>query len=210
MSMFRVWFAIITVSFVSIASSSNASSFLLGKRFLDFGNGAINLDNVNFVNPRVEYTVGLGSDEGDWFRSYASGNFQNIKELVSWLDPEYRENEDFYVYKYFAYIKFDDFTLTIVPEKTYIKLPAYTVYMQVKETNPEVLTKLQAFMVQVCRNHYDTLDLDLTDGGCIDYEYDEEFFQTVKDKYPEVTDANVLEIKLGLENGRDTYNNIVK
>ena len=206
--MFRVWFTIITVSFVSIASSSNASSFLLGKRFLDFGNGAINLDNVNFVNPRVEYTVGLGSDEGDWFRSYASGNFQNIKELVSWLDPEYRENEDFYVYKYFAYIKFDDFTLTIVPEKTYIKLPAYTVYMQVKETNPEVLTHLQAFMVEVCLN----VPLDLKDltGDCADYEYGEEFFQTVKDKYPEVTDANVLEIKLGLENGRDIYNKIVK
>ena len=206
--MFRVWVTIITVSFVSIASSSNASSFLLGKRFLDYGNGAINLDNVLYVNPKVEYSAGFASDEGDWFKTYRSSNFQGIKDIITWF--EYRDTEPFYIYKTSANIQFDDFTLTIVPEKTYIKLPAYNVYMQVKETNPEVLTKLQTFMVQVCLNHYDTLDLDLTDGSCIDYEYNKEFFQTVKDKYPEVTDANVLEIKLGLENGRDTYNNIVK
>ena len=80
--------------------------------------------------------------------------------------------------------------------------------MQVKETNPEVLTQLQAFMVDVCLN----VPLDLKDlkGDCADYEYGEEFFQTVKDKYPEMTDANLLEIKLGLENYRDTYNKIVK
>ena len=204
--MFRVWFTIITVSFVSIASSSNASSFLLGKRFLDYGNGAINLDKVLYINPVVEYSVGLESDEGDWFTNYVSRNFQGIKEIVSWL--EHRENQIFYVYKYSAYIKLDDFTLTIVPEKTYIKLPVFTEYMQVKETNPEALSILKAFMVDVCLN----VPLDLKDlkGACADYEYGEEFFQTVKDKYPEVTDANVLEVKLGLENGRDTCNKIAR
>jgi hypothetical protein len=209
--MLRVWVAIITVSFVSIASSSNASSFLLGKRFLDYGNGAINLDKVLYVNPKVNYTVGLASDEGDWFANYSSKNPQEIQELVSWLGPEYRENQDFYVYKYSAYIKLDNFTLTIIPEKTYISLPDYTLYMQVKETNPEVLTHLQTFMVEVCLNvALDLKDLKGDPIVCADYEYGEEFFQTVKDKYPEMTDANLLEIKLGLENYRDTYNKIVK
>jgi hypothetical protein len=202
--MFRVWFTIITVSFVSIASISNASSFLLGKRFLDYGNGAINLDNVLYVNPKVEYSAGFASDEGDWFKTYRSSNFQGIKDIITWF--EYRDTEPFYIYKTSANIQFDDFTLTIVPEKTYIKLPVFTSYMQMKETNPALHTTLQAFMVDLCVN----VELGLK-MVCADYEYyDEEFFQTVKDKYPEVTDANILEIKLGLENGRDTYNNVVK
>ena len=53
--------ASLIVLFLTV-SNVYAFEFSFGKKFLDYGNGAINLDNVTHITPSITYRITLASD----------------------------------------------------------------------------------------------------------------------------------------------------
>ena len=115
--------------FFLIVFSNNvyAFEFSFGKKFLNYGNGAINLDLVTYVNPNWNYKYSHpGDDPSIFLKDYAEDliSEKNIKNRVSELyDVKVFETLDFYFISINTNIKFDNFTLTILPETVFFKIP---------------------------------------------------------------------------------------
>ena len=118
---------------LGLSSVANAFEFSIGKRYLDYGNGAINLNLVRYINPKITYFITFPDDNPDEFlNEYILNAPSDINEELSpWFDPIQYSDEVFYYYQIEASIFFDAFELTIIDER-FLKLPS----------NQEELTKV--------------------------------------------------------------------
>ena len=106
-------------------SESFAFEFKLGKRFFNYGNGSINLDNVTYVSAKMPYVITLSSDNReDFFLEYnASVTDENVVNTLDFLKPEFLESLPYYFIKIGSHIIFDSFELTVLKTETFLKLP---------------------------------------------------------------------------------------
>ena len=110
-----------------IAIPVKVYSFEVNGRYLNYGNGMINMDNVTHIQPRINYVVTLPGDQADdYFKQYGTSDVLDstqMHQLWRWFNVHYMK-EDYYFLEIEAYIKFDDFTLTMIPKQRYLKLPS--------------------------------------------------------------------------------------
>ena len=128
------------------------SAFDVGERFLDYGNGLINLDQVTHVIPEIEYTVTLPEDSVDeFFEVYLSSlNEEAIRDVLGWFDYRSMQEVPFYYLKIRGNIKFDDFTLEMMDEQIFIKLPEDETLSYTSTAYGE---KFEEFVIGVFRKH---------------------------------------------------------
>ena len=104
-----MWFVLFVVLPV------NTYSFEINGRYLNYGNGMINLDNVTHINPRINYIVTIPEDEtADYFKQFGTSNVSDsshVLGLYKWFNSESLDKLDYYFIEIEAYVKFDDFTL---------------------------------------------------------------------------------------------------
>ena len=134
--------ATVLLSSVFLASTH---SFEIGRRYLDYGNGMINLDNITHVDPQITYVVTLPQDDpGEYFKEFRTSNMSQttIPGVVRWFEPENLTGLDYYFLEIEGNIKFDDFTLTMVQKRRYLKIPSTDQDTQrVRAANGEKFTK---------------------------------------------------------------------
>jgi len=111
---------------MQFSSAANAQ-FSFGSKFFDYGNGAINLDNITYVDPIWEYYYHYQNNGEDQLIPYSEvPNKNTISNRVTELfgDGSVFENMEFYLLVNSSNIKFDAFTLTILPETVHFKIPS--------------------------------------------------------------------------------------
>ena len=131
-----------------------AFDFNFGKKYLDYGNGAINLDLVTHIIPKWEYQyTHPGNDPTVYFEKYNETPDKKtvetrIKEL---FNVEIFETLEFYYLSNKSYITFDLFTLEILTEKIYFKMPDCSLIRTVISKRPDLaafLTKsMEVFLI---------------------------------------------------------------
>ena len=103
-------------------------SFEINGRYLNYGAGMINMDNVTHISPKINYVVTLPEDlTKDYFKQFGTSNLLDsiqIRNIQTWFNSAYLNDSDYYYVEIEAYIKFDDFTLTMIPKQRYLKLPS--------------------------------------------------------------------------------------
>ena len=113
---------------LSAMISVTAYSFEINGRYLNYGNGMINMDNVTHISARINYVVTLPHDQAqDYFKQFGASNVSDPAQrlnLQRWFNSKYLDDLDYYFVEIEAYIKFDDFTLTMIPKQRYLKLPS--------------------------------------------------------------------------------------
>lgn len=108
-----------------------ASAFLLSgcilnsEKWYDYGNGKINLRNINFLKPVLEATLTLEQDPIDEIGGQFSEALtdSNVEKYKGFLSKEKIEKSSFYAVKVQTYIMFDAFRLDLYKSPTYIKRP---------------------------------------------------------------------------------------
>ena len=111
---------LIIVQFSSTAYAQFAQ-FSFGSKFFNYGNGAINLDNVTHIDLSWDYYYHYQNNGEDELIPYSEVPYKNtINNRVTELfgDGSVFENMEFYLLVNSSYIKFDDFTLTVLPENS--------------------------------------------------------------------------------------------
>ena len=86
----------------------------------------INLDQITYINPQIDYVVALADENPDnYFEQYGNQDMEHekISAVLNWFDPAYLGNTDYYFLQVAGYITFDNFTLTMIKQQTYLKLP---------------------------------------------------------------------------------------
>jgi hypothetical protein len=198
------------VAYIScIATTATAFEIRLGSKFLDYGNGAINLDNVMHINPTIDYIITLEEDDKeDYFRNYVTSNPRDLEKVKSWFFTAINVYP-YYYYEVYSDIKFDLFTLTILSTKRFAKLPR----------TPEEFEKI----VDLDKfNHFLTkLENHLTTNGLIPYngynnqitDLEERYWQVyslLNDVAPQLSESGIKEVFSGLEDTAIVYNQVVK
>lgn len=116
-------------SFLLSTATTNmvyALEFRLANRFFDYGNGAINLDNVTHITPEISAIITLASDNQDAFlKEYSSNATKQVIEenYLGWLDVSVNDSEPYYYYEFDGKVLFDLFTLQIFDTFRFLKLP---------------------------------------------------------------------------------------
>lgn len=198
------WF--ICISYV--ASPAIALEVRLGSKFLDYGNGAINLDNVTHIDPNINYIITLADDDLDtYFEDYLSNNPRDLEDVKSWFDPVVNA-DPYYYYEISSDIKFDLFTLQILGTKRFAKLPG----------TPEELEKIKD--VNKFNTFLTKLELHLANNELVSYYSDDkitEFGERYSQVYsllntiaPQLSETGIDEVFTGLANTKSIYNRIVK
>lgn len=198
------WF--ICISYV--ASPAIALEVRLGSKFLDYGNGAINLDNVTHIDPNINYIITLADDDLDtYFEDYLSNNPRDLEDVKSWFDPVVNA-DPYYYYEISSDIKFDLFTLQILGTKRFAKLPGTPEeFEKIKDVN-----KFNTFLTK--------LELHLANNELVSYYSDDkitEFGERYSQVYsllntiaPQLSETGIDEVFTGLANTKSIYNRIVK
>ena len=113
--------------FISIPTHAGAIEFKFGKKFFDYGNGAINLDRVTYIDHEITYRITWSGDPVEEFsKEYGplAATQDNISSTLDLLDVDNLNNGTlFYYVEIYSSIKFDNFDLTILPKERYLKLP---------------------------------------------------------------------------------------
>jgi hypothetical protein len=121
-------FKILFVIFVlQLPTKINAADFSFGTKFFNYGNGAINLDNVTYIVPSWNYNYYYQSSTEEPFQDFSEVPDKNtIAQRVEDLygDGTWGNNIDFYFFRNSSQIMFDNFTLTILSEITFFKIPS--------------------------------------------------------------------------------------
>ena len=117
--------ASLIVLFLTV-SNVYAFEFSFGKKFLDYGNGAINLDNVTHMTPSITYRITLASDNPkNYLKQYLSNaRKSSLEETSSWFSPDVYVAEHYYYYEIESVISFDLFALTVLEKVRFLKLPS--------------------------------------------------------------------------------------
>lgn len=198
------WFIFISY----VASPAIALEVRLGSKFLDYGNGAINLDNVTHIDPNINYIITLADDDLDtYFEDYLSNNPRDLEDVKSWFDPVVNA-DPYYYYEISSDIKFDLFTLQILGTKRFAKLPGTPEeFEKIKDVN-----KFNTFLTK--------LELHLANNELVSYYSDDkitEFGERYSQVYsllntiaPQLSETGIDEVFTGLANTKSIYNRIVK
>lgn len=191
-----------------VASPAIALEVRLGSKFLDYGNGAINLDNVTHIDPNINYIITLADDELDtYFENYLSNNPRDLEDVKSWFDLSFNA-DPYYYFEISSDIKFDLFTLQILSTKRFAKLPGTPEeFEKIKDVN-----KFNTFLTK--------LELHLANNELVSYYSDDkitEFGERYSQVYsllntiaPQLSETGIDEVFTGLANTKSTYNRIVK
>ena len=191
-----------------VASPAIALEVRLGSKFLDYGNGAINLDNVTHIDPNINYIITLADDELDtYFENYLSNNPRDLEDVKSWFDLGFNADPSYY-FEISSDIKFDLFTLQILSTKRFAKLPGTPEeFEKIKDVN-----KFNTFLTK--------LELHLANNELVSYYSDDkitEFGERYSQVYsllntiaPQLSETGIDEVFTGLANTKSTYNRIVK
>ena len=191
-----------------VASPAIALEVRLGSKFLDYGNGAINLDNVTHIDPNINYIITLADDELDtYFENYLSNNPRDLEDVKSWFDLVFNA-DPYYYFEISSDIKFDLFTLQILSTKRFAKLPGTPEeFEKIKDVN-----KFNTFLTK--------LELHLANNELVSYYSDDkitEFGERYSQVYsllntiaPQLSETGIDEVFTGLANTKSTYNRIVK
>ena len=123
-------FKILFVCFVlQLPTKINAAEFSFGSKFFDYGNGAINLDNVTHIVPSWNYNYYYQGDTAEPFMDYSEVPIKNtIEQRIEdiYADGTWVSSMEFYFFRNSSQIMFDNFTLTILSETTFFKIPSCT------------------------------------------------------------------------------------
>ena len=145
--------ATVLLSSVFLASTH---SFEIGRRYLDYGNGMINMDNITHIDPQIRYVVTLPQDDqDDSFKDFRTSDMskKGISNVATWFEPDNLAGLDYYFLEIEGYIKFDNFTLTMVKKRSHLKIPTDQDIERVRAANGEKFTKflerLQTFGPEV-------------------------------------------------------------
>ena len=186
------------LSFLLIGFSSNALAFefTFGKRFLDYGNGAINLDKVTYVVPKYSYRVVYPQDPvSEYSQEYGGTGTSQVEQTLNFIEPAGLSKLPFYYVEMSNRIEFDNFKLSILSKKKFLKLPPPDEWATVLQKN----TKLKNFIVQI---------------GAINGIANEKLADTYKGLMKlglkEVTQNDFKEIKKGFETWVKTYRKVVR
>ena len=187
-----------------VASPAIALEVRLGSKFLDYGNGAINLDNVTHIDPNINYIITLADDELDtYFENYLSNNPRDLEDVKSWFDLGFNA-DPYYYFEISSDIKFDLFTLQILSTKRFAKLPGTPEeFEKIKDVN-----KFNTFLTK--------LELHLANNELVSYYSDDkitEFGERYSQVYsllntiaPQLSETGIDEVFTGLANTKSTYN----
>ena len=198
------WF----ICILYVASPAIALEVRLGSKFLDYGNGAINLDNITHIDPNINYIITLADDDLDtYFEDYLSNNPRDLEDVKSWFDPVVNA-DPYYYYEISSDIKFDLFTLQILGTKRFAKLPGTPEeFEKIKDVN-----KFNTFLTK--------LELHLANNELVSYYSDDkitEFGERYSQVYsllntiaPQLSETGIDEVFTGLANTKSIYNRIVK
>ncbi len=113
---------------VALSASTHAEAIEVkfGKKFFDYGNGAINLDRVTYIDHEITYRITWSGDPVDEFsKEYGpiSATQENINSTLDLLDVDSLKFTMFYYVEISSSIKFDNFNLVILPKERFLKLP---------------------------------------------------------------------------------------
>lgn len=91
----------------------------------DYGNGVVNLDNVNHISAKIVgvSTFDTGPQENFHKEFVNPLSPSDIEIITSWIAPNSLDGYHFYKWHYEAYIMFDAFKLTLYESKKYLKKP---------------------------------------------------------------------------------------
>ena len=144
-------------------TTASALEFRIGNRFFDYGNGAVNLENVTHVSPSAFGYITLSSDaEENIMKKYSSSEKSKVKESwIGWLDAYFDTTEAWYFYELNGEVTFDLFTLRIFDTVRFLKLPS----TQGEWAAVNDLKKFQLFL--------DELESHLTTEGLLAISYDD-------------------------------------
>ena len=112
---------VLLVVFLHFIPINVVESFEIGGRFLNYGNGMINLDRVTYVKPQIDYYVTLaGESSGELFTQYGTNDMSrdSIDGVLSWFQTDALKYYGYYFLRIHGYITFNTFTLTLVDEQT--------------------------------------------------------------------------------------------
>ena len=182
---------------IGFSGSATAFEFSFGKRFLDYGNGAINLDKVTYVRHTLSYRIALQGDPTDEFsKEYTpSANQSSIDGSLSFLDPEALKKLQFYYIQISSRIFLDQFELTILSPKTFLKLPQPDQLMSVIEKTPAFKNFID--IIGPIKNIKQENSIDIYNA-------------LLKKDLKELTKKDFSEIKEGLNSTLKTYRKIVR
>ena len=169
----------------------NALEFSFGTKFFNYGNGAINLDNVTHITPTWNYNYVYQGDEN--FADYSEvPDTQTIKGRVAELfDASYFNSVEYYFFKNSSKIMFDNFTLTVLSESMFLKMPNCSEIT----TRSDLLTFIEGVAEKL--EDFDTGDK-------------VELCERLRKKQVFITSEKIKELEKGLMDTADTYKKIVE
>jgi len=100
-------------------------------KWYDYGNGKINLKNINFIKPVLQSTLTLADDDleeigKDFSEPLTEETVSKYKTMLG--KDKNIPNSDFYAIKIHAYVMFDAFRLDLFDSDLYVKRPSqYTI-----------------------------------------------------------------------------------
>ena len=94
-----------------LSSAANALEFSFGKRYLDYGNGAINLDQVTYIVPEIHQIITFASDNPDNYLRVYGGSISDLGVISNWFNESAYSNEKYYYYEIETKLHFDQFFL---------------------------------------------------------------------------------------------------
>jgi len=198
------------VAYIScIATTATAFEIRLGSKFLDYGNGAINLDNVTHIDPTIDYIITIVEDDKeDYFRNFATSNTRDLDHVTGWFFTAINV-DPYYYYEISSNIKFDLFTLTILSTKRFAKLPKtpeeFEKIADLDKFN-HFLTKLEDHLITNELISYNKYNNQITD-------LEERYWQVysvLNDVAPQLSESGIKEVFSGLADTASVYNQIVK
>jgi hypothetical protein len=137
----------------------SAFEFSFGKKFLNYGNGAINLALVAHISPKWDYIYTTPGDSvDDILKMYGEVPFKRtIKERVKTLfNAKEFEKMEWYYIENNALINFDGFKLTILEGEVFFKMPDCSLLASIVSKNPKFSTFLkksaEAFEIEINQN----------------------------------------------------------
>ena len=198
----------LTLTIVLVIPRSYAFEFSLGKRYFDYGNGAINLDLVTHIKPKISYIITLSDDSEDtFFASYSDpGTKSGSKRTQSFINPQNLDKLPYYFVEIKSSIFFDQFELVIFSSETFLKYPTIDQAESFYDTATpdDVLKKFEAFTIALAGK----LELDKPD-----IDKDDEFIEFMRklQKYVKLLkERDFEEISKGFDTTLDTYSKVVK
>ena len=184
--------------FFFTTGTSSAFEFSVGSRYFDYGNGAINLNRVTHINPKVSYYITLPQDsKEDLLKKYGSAaTSESIsKNILPWLEVKKLEKAPFYYVNISTRITFDNFNLTMLKGKDFLKVPSPK---QLAEKG--FLFKFPTFVPFLKKlSEYKNLDPNNI-----------EFYDNLLKKLNELKKEDFKIIKTNLHNTVDTYKRAIK